>query len=187
LYEKIGNEARPQLGKIKSKSEKIVEVVSYCLNPNHYHLILKQLEDRGIEKFMQRLGTSHAMYFNKKYKRSGTLFQGPFKSIHIDSNEYLIYLSAYVNKNNFIHGYTADDSWKYSSLNDFLGKSKNEFVNVNPVLSQFRNIKDYEKYLNKNASHFKSKKEMEDHILEGDSSLEARPLWRPHLQKTNLC
>ncbi len=49
------------------------------------------------------------MFFNNKYERSGSLFQGVFKAIHIDSNEYLLYLSAYVNGNNFIHGYDKDN------------------------------------------------------------------------------
>ena len=86
------------------KHDKLVEIICYCLNPNHYHMIVKQKENKGIEKFMQKLGTSYTMYFNKKYKRSGSLFQGKFKSIHIDSNEYLLHLSAYINQNNFIHG-----------------------------------------------------------------------------------
>ena len=80
----------------------LVEFVVYCLNPNHYHFALRQLEENGIKKFMQRLGTAYAMYFNKKYKRSGALFQGTFKAIHVDSNDYLLYLSAYINKNHFI-------------------------------------------------------------------------------------
>jgi len=84
--------------------DKLVEIICYCLNPNHYHIILKQKENKGIEKFMHKLGTSYSMYFNKKQKRNGSLFQGKFKSIHIDSNEYLLYLSAYVNQKHFIHG-----------------------------------------------------------------------------------
>ncbi|NLC30794.1 MAG: hypothetical protein GX765_01950, partial [Candidatus Moranbacteria bacterium] len=83
--------------------EPLIELVAYCLNPNHYHFILKQLEEGGVSKFMQKLSTSYTMYFNKKYDRSGALFQGRFKSIHIDTNEYLLHLSVYVNKNNFIH------------------------------------------------------------------------------------
>jgi len=80
-----------------NKVDKLVDVVCYCLNSNHYHMILKQKSNDGIKKFMHKLGTSYTMYFNKKLKRSGSLFQGKFKSIHIDSNEYLLYLSAYVN------------------------------------------------------------------------------------------
>ena len=77
----------------------LVEIVAYCLNPNHYHLIVKQISEKGIERFMQKIGTGYTNYFNKRYERSGALFQGKFKSIHIDSNEYLLHLSVYVFEN----------------------------------------------------------------------------------------
>ena len=84
-------------------TNKLVDIIAYCLNPNHYHLILKQISEKGIEKFMHRMGTGHTKYFNNKNKRSGVLFQGKFKAIHISSNEYLLHLSAYVNLNNVVH------------------------------------------------------------------------------------
>lgn len=150
------------------KKESLVEILAYCLNPNHYHLILKQIADKGIERFMHKIGTSYTKYFNMKNKRSGTLFQGTFKSTHIDSNEYLLYLSAYVNKNNFIHGYNKDDSWPYSSLLDYLGKRNGGLViiNTHTILGQFGNLKDYKEFLEKNALHLKNKKEMEKYLIE---------------------
>src|SRR3989344_2403952 len=95
LYENSFN----SLGSLASKSG-LVNIVAYCLNPNHYHFLVEQLVDRGIEKFMHRLGTGYTKYFNLVSKRTGSLFQGPFKSIHIEDNEYLLHLSAYVNLNN---------------------------------------------------------------------------------------
>lgn len=148
------------------KKVPLVEIIAYCLNPNHYHLILRQVTDKGIEKFMHKIGTSHTKYFNKKNKRSGALFQGVFKSAYIDSNEYLLYLSAYVNKNNFIHGYNKNDSWPYSSLLDYLGKRKDTLVNKTAILGQFRNIVDYKKFLKENALHMQEKKELEKYLLE---------------------
>jgi putative transposase len=69
------------------QKQKLVEIIAYCLINNHYHLILKQLVDGGISEFMKRIGTGYTGYFNCKYKRSVALFQGKFKSIHVDSNE----------------------------------------------------------------------------------------------------
>ena len=149
-----------------SGKDSLVEVIAYCLNSNHYHFILKQLKERGIERFMHRLGTSYSKYFNIKNERSGTLFQGPFKAIHIDSNEYLLYLSVYVNANNFIHGYSKDKNWKFSSLLDYIGERNERICKKELVLSQFRNKKDYEEFLNKNALHLKEKKELEKYLLE---------------------
>lgn len=148
------------------KRKPLVEIVAYCLNPNHYHFILKQIEDRGIEKFFHKIGTSHTKYYNDKYKRNGTLFQGAYKAILIDSNEYLLYLSAYVNRNNFIHGYNKDDKWPYSSLPDYLGTAKSQLINKNIVLDQFRNINEYKDFLKDNSLDMRDKKEMEKYLIE---------------------
>src|SRR3989338_3002128 len=70
--------------KLGSPSPKLVRFVAFCLNPNHYHFILTPLVEKGIEKFMQRLGGGYTLYFNEKYELSGSLFQGRFKSSHIN-------------------------------------------------------------------------------------------------------
>lgn len=149
------------------KREPLVEIIAYCLNPNHYHFILKQVADKGIERFMHKLGTSHTKYYNKKQKRNGSLFQGVFKSVYIDSDEYLLYLSAYVNKNNFIHGYRKNDSWPYSSLAAYLGKRRDRLVNTDVVLKQFTGKNQYKEFLKKNALVMREKKELRRYLLEG--------------------
>jgi len=85
---------------------KLVEIVTYCLNPNHFHLILKQVAPNGVSEFMKRLGVGYTGFFNYKNKRSGVLFQGSYKLVHIKSTAHLLYLSAYVSDNYFIHGYS---------------------------------------------------------------------------------
>ncbi|KKP79992.1 MAG: hypothetical protein A2271_01030 [Candidatus Moranbacteria bacterium RIFOXYA12_FULL_35_19] len=151
-------------------SPQLIDVICYCLNSNHYHFILKQLQEKGIEKFMQKIGNGYTKYFNNKYKRSGVLFQGVFKSIHIDSNGYLLYLSAYVNKNNFIHGYN-NSNWKYSSLAEYEKENdqENKLCNTVPILEQFKDKKDYMEFLNDNALYLKDKKEEGKYLLEENS------------------
>jgi len=145
----------------------LVEIIAYCLNPNHYHLILKQLVNRGIERFMHKLGTSYTKYFNLKNDRSGVLFQGRFKATHIDSNEYLLYLSAYVNRNYFIHGFGNDYSWEYSSLLDYLGKRNRGLCNAEIILSQFNyTFKKYKELLEESSVYMKNKKELEKYLIE---------------------
>lgn len=155
----------PEFLKFRNRKP-LVEIIAYCLNPNHYHLILHQIKDKGIENFMHRVGTSHTKYFNKKNDRSGSLFQGVFKSIHIDSNEYLLYLSAYVNKNNFIHGYSKDDSWIYSSFPDYIGKRGDKLCKKDIVLGQFKNRNEYQEFVNENALYMKNKKDLANYLLE---------------------
>lgn len=164
---KVGLGSKSPIGLLElEESEKLVEIICYCLNLNHYHFILKQISENGVEKFMHKLGMGYTNYFNKKCCRSGSLFQGPFKSTHINSNELLLYLSVYVNANHQIHGYPERD-WKYSSLHDYIGKRNDKLCNKEVILGQFNNDpKQYEKYLNDNAKYFKEKKEMEKYILE---------------------
>lgn len=81
------------------RSKPLVSIGAYCLMPNHFHILLQQHADNGISKFMQKLSTGYTMYFNKRYKRTGTLFEGVFKSQHAGKDEYLKYLFAYIHLN----------------------------------------------------------------------------------------
>ena len=152
--------------KIIKKRKPLVEFVVYCVNPNHYHFVLKQLIEKGIERFMHKLGTSYTKYFNKKNKRSGVLFQGKFKATHIDSNEYLLYLSAYVNNNYFIHGYGKENR-EYSSREEYKTKKKNGFCNKRIILGQFGNkIGEYNDFIKRNSLYMREKKELSKYLIE---------------------
>jgi REP element-mobilizing transposase RayT len=123
---------------------KLVNFVAYCLNPNHYHFILEPLVDNGIEKFMQRLGNGYTKYFNNKNNRSGVLFQGKFKSIHISSNEYLLRVSAYVNLNNKVHSSLGYPMSK-SSWDEYVS-GLGSFCKKDIVIEQFNNIGEYKNF-----------------------------------------
>ena len=84
---------------VKRTRDRLVDIISFCLMPNHFHFILKQLKENGIAKFMQKLGTGYTMSFNQKYKRSGSLFQGRFKAILVDKDEYFLPLTSYIHLN----------------------------------------------------------------------------------------
>ncbi len=146
------NSFRKQLGDPTSKlpkNERLVNIVAYCFNPNHYHIILEQLVENGISTFMKRFG-GYTMYFNEKYKRSGALFQGKYKVKHINSNEYLLHLSAYVNLNNRVHGIPLGDPTSKcqirSSWDEYVGQVKNHFCSKDIVLDQFKTVREYEKF-----------------------------------------
>lgn len=147
-----------------SSEGSLVDIISYCLNPNHYHFILKQTFDRGIEKFMHKISTGYTNYFNKKYERSGSLFQGRFKAVLIDSNEQLLHLSSYVNMNHFIHGYenkNKNKKWGYCSVPEYIGECKGAICNKEIILNQFGSIDSYKDFLKNNSQYFKNKKELE--------------------------
>lgn len=81
------------------RSELLVSIGAFCLMPNHFHLVLKEIVENGITAFMQKLGTAYAMYFNGRYTRTGNLFIKPFRSRHVDDDDYLQHLVNYVHCN----------------------------------------------------------------------------------------
>lgn len=125
----------------------LVEIICYCLNPNHYHFILKQVAENGISKFMHKLGTGYPAYFNQKYSHSGHLFQGHFRPVHIDTNEYLLWLSGYINGNVEIHKIAKAENYKWSSYQDYLGLRDGTLCNEKIILSQFKSIEKYKEYV----------------------------------------
>lgn len=92
-----------QIGVKPLSGKALVAIVVYCFNLNHFHFILKQLQDGGISKFMQKLQSGYTSYFNIKNSRSGSLFQGTFKAQHIGNENYFNKTLGYVNKNYLIH------------------------------------------------------------------------------------
>jgi putative transposase len=93
----------------------LVDVLAYALLPNHFHLVLRQSVDNGISTFMRKLCTGYSMYFNLKNEHSGTLFQGPFRSSHINSAPYFNWLFAYVHLNPVS---IAEPEWKEKGIKD---------------------------------------------------------------------
>ena len=75
----------------------LIKIMADCLMPNHFHLIVQETKRGGISKFMHKLGTGYTNYFNKRYSRSGSLFQGTFKAVQVNGENYLKYLLVYIN------------------------------------------------------------------------------------------
>jgi putative transposase len=140
----------------------LVSIGAYCLMPNHFHILATPLAEGGLTKFMSKLGTGYSMYFNKKYNRSGVLFQGKFKSQHADTDEYLKYLYAYIHLNPVK---LIDSTWKeegikdaaksfdfaasfqYSSLSYYLGRKReeNKIIDTRPFPEYFLTQDDIKK------------------------------------------
>ncbi|MCR4279326.1 MAG: transposase [Candidatus Zambryskibacteria bacterium] len=81
------------------RGKTLVSIGAYCLMPNHFHILISESEEGGISKFMQKLSTAYAMYYNNKYKRTGGLFEGKFKSQHLSDDRYLKYIFSYIHLN----------------------------------------------------------------------------------------
>lgn len=99
---------------LQEKESTIVSISAYVLMPNHFHLLIKEITDRGISSFMRRVATGYVMYFNQKYNRTGSLFEGKFKARHLDSDRYLKYLFSYIHLNPLK---LLDKDWKMKKKN----------------------------------------------------------------------
>ncbi|MCR4281207.1 MAG: transposase [Candidatus Kaiserbacteria bacterium] len=97
----LHNVHKPELKKslTEDRGKQIVSVGAYCLMPNHFHLLLKEITDGGITTFMQKLGTAYTMYFNVKYERVGNLFMRPFRARHVEDDRYFQKVLGYIHCN----------------------------------------------------------------------------------------
>ncbi len=145
LFNEVESLGRTENYLKNSNPQELVSLVAYCLNPNHFHLILKQNFDSGIAKYMQKIATGYTMYFNKKYKNNGSLFQGRFKSILIENDGYLNHLSAYVNLNNKIH-HINDTALYRSSWLEYKGQEINKICHKDIILNSFGQKNAYLKF-----------------------------------------
>lgn len=138
------------------RGEAIVDIGAYCLMPNHFHLLVKEKVEGGVSIYMRKVMTAYSMYFNKKYERTGTLFEGTFKSSHSATDRYLKYLYSYIhlnpakliNKNwKEARGGTRAEllkfvlSYKYSSLSEYMGVA--HIINARAFPSYFTKPQDH--------------------------------------------
>ena len=81
----------------KNERKTLARILAYCIMPNHYHLLIEELEEGGIVKFMHKFGTGYVKYFNNKHNRVGGLFQGRFRAVPVENEQQLLYLLVYIN------------------------------------------------------------------------------------------
>lgn len=116
-----------------------LQLMAYCLMPNHFHLLVKQKTTDGMTIFIKTLMNSYVRYFNQKYKRIGGLFQGVFKAVQISEEPYLLHLTRYIHLNPFdLKDMTFNrlESY-YCSYGEYLGKRNTSWIYPEEILSMF--------------------------------------------------
>ncbi|MDP2637992.1 MAG: transposase [Candidatus Levybacteria bacterium] len=119
---------------------KEITLLAYCLMPNHFHFFIKQKESRSIDNFMRSLGTRYTTFFNKKYKRVGSLYQGVYKAVLITSEPQFLHLSRYIHKQALASQGESLQSWREKqpcSYPEYLGLRKTEWIHPEEILSYF--------------------------------------------------
>ncbi len=123
-----------------NRGDTLVDIIAYCLMPNHFHLIIEEKMENGTSKFLRKLCTGYSMYFNFKYDHSGTIFQGSVKSKHVGNDDYFRYLIQYVHLNPYgieepemmkatkqehlDEAIAVSREYEYSSYKDYLGEDR---------------------------------------------------------------
>lgn len=119
-----------------------IELIAYCLMPNHFHLLIKQLSDpKAIVAFMRSLANAYTTYFNRKYNRVGHLFQGRYKAVLVTEEPYFLHLTRYIHLNPSELSLTFRLNlikYPYSSYGDYLGERKTSWLHPKEVLGLFK-------------------------------------------------
>lgn len=152
--------AKKDISENVDNGNKLVDIISYCLMPTHFHLLLKQNNKNGITKFLQQIENSYTRYFNVKHKRKGPLWESRFRSVHIESDEQLLHLTRYIHLNpTSAELVKKPEDWVYSSYHEYLGNKKgiceySNVINLNP--RQYRKFVNDRKNYQRQLSIIKS-------------------------------
>src|SRR3990167_5288555 len=117
--------------------KRMVELVAFCLVKNHFHLLVHELVENGVSKYMQRVLTAYVKYFNLRHDKSGYLFQGKYKDVHIGDDRQLMHTSAYIHKHPREIGWTGREHlYPYSSYQDCIKENRFEELLVTDILTE---------------------------------------------------
>lgn len=130
-----------------NRSQKVVDILCYCLMPNHFHFLVKQLKDHGISTFISQLSNSYTKYFNTRYRRIGPLLQGAFKAVRIETDEQLVHASRYIHLNPVVSGLVKmPQHYDWSSYIGYTTQKPTICV-VNEVMGLFGTPQKYKEFV----------------------------------------
>lgn len=138
-YSRLNIAIKPSiLQRLYAENNVLVEIYAFCLMPNHYHILLKQITDNGISNFIRLLQNSYARFLNIKTKRFGSLFQSPFKAVRIETDEQFLHVSRYIHLNP-LTSYILKDPYQlptyvWSSWRDFLLENPRPYIKREKLL-----------------------------------------------------
>lgn len=142
-------------------------LISYCLMPNHFHLLIRQNGDIPVSELLLRICTGYSKYFNRKYERVGHIFQDQFKAIMIDTDSYLLWLSAYIHTNPVVAGLASKpEEYVWSSYLDYLGVRPGTLCKKEFILSQAGGVRVYQNFVEQSIQLVQQHKELDDYLLD---------------------
>jgi len=119
-----------------------IELLTYCLMQNHFHLLVYQIHEKGMERLMRRVMTSYSGYFNRKYGRSGPLFESRYRASRITNATYLLHISRYIHLNP-----TDWRQYSYSSLRTYRGETSPDWLTIQRITDLYDSKQQYFEFL----------------------------------------
>ena len=139
-----------------------IDLISYCLMPNHFHLLLKQRTKNGFSKFIKQITNAYTEYFNKKYERTGSLMQGTFKSVKVNTDQQLIHLSRYIHLNPIVDNVVDElTAYPWSSYKDIISSKPKSLCKIEITLNLSGSAGNYEKFVKDQIDYAKELKKLE--------------------------
>ena len=149
--------------------KRYVKLISFVLMTNHFHLIVNEFKEGGIAQYMQRVLCAYTKYFNKKYRKSGHLFQGPYKAVHIKDNRQLLYLSTYIHRNprELSEWKNKEHLYPWSSYQDYIQDNRwGQLLEQDIIMEQFSNKKEYDDFTKSSTAKELEKNLDEESLIE---------------------
>lgn len=154
---------------IREECSKLVEIISFCLMPNHFHFLLRQKIKNGISNFAANFTNSYTKYFNAKHERIGPLFQGLFKAVHIQSDEQLVHVSRYIHLNP-VSSYLIEadelENYQWSSYPEYIGNPPNNIADKEIVLNMFLSKEKYKEFVLEQIDHARKLEQIKHLMIE---------------------
>lgn len=144
-----------------------VSIVASCLMPNHYHLLVRQDGNTPVSEFIQVVFNSYVQSFNTWYDRTGTLFEGRFKHLHVDSDSYILQVCRYIHLNPVEAGLVRmPEEWPHSNYQEWIGMRSTWKCDAEFVHQYFPTAKNYQEFVIDYMKERHEDKELSKYLLD---------------------
>ncbi len=153
----------------KENEQPLIEIVAYCLMPNHFHFLVRVVSEGGLENWIRRVINSYTRSFNVRWGRIGPLFQGPYKLVHVRSNNQLVHLSRYLHLNSVVAKLSLQaKDWKWSSMGYYLDSRQASWIKSNVISQQFTSPAMYQAFVDDHAGYAMEIASMKKMLIDGE-------------------
>lgn len=158
------------LERLDREKQTLIQILAFCIMPNHVHFLVKEITERGISTFMRKFQNSYAKYFNTKTKRSGSVFQSMFKAVRITTDAQLLHVARYIHLNPLTSFIIKDikelEKYPWSSFQSYLSNNPSGAITTETVLKFFPSKDKFIKFTHDQIEYQKELNKIKHLLLE---------------------